>query len=137
VVSADWHGTGAEGPDVLVVDPDITMRALLATMLEREGLTVAQLNDGHAALAYLTGSRERALPRVMVMELDLLGIDGLALLRALVDAGVLGQMRVLVVTARVRESELLEALSLGASDYVTKPLSPGLLLHRLRRVMGT
>ena len=47
----------------------------------------------------------------------------------------MGGLRVLVLTARIRESELLDALSLGASDVVTKPFSPGLLVHRLRRVM--
>jgi DNA-binding response OmpR family regulator len=57
------------------------------------------------------------------------------LLRRLRDRGALGQTRVLVVTARIRESELLEALELGATDVVTKPFSPALLLHRLRRVM--
>jgi DNA-binding response OmpR family regulator len=70
-----------------------------------------------------------------MMELDLMGIDGLQLLRRLRDAGVMGGLRVLVLTARIRESELLDALSLGASDIVTKPFSPGLLVHRLRRVM--
>jgi CheY-like chemotaxis protein len=137
VVSADSQGSTAQGADVLVVDPDATLRALVVTLLERDDMTVVQLNDGVAALEYLTGHRERALPRVMLMELDLMGMDGLALLRKLRDAGVLSRMRVLVLTARIREAELLEALELGASDYVTKPFAPALLLHRLRRVMAS
>jgi CheY-like chemotaxis protein len=121
---------------VLVVDPDATLRALVVTLLERRDMTVVQLNDGVAALEYLTGLRDRALPRVMVMELDLTGLDGLELLRQLLETGVLGRMRILVLTARIRESELLEALELGVSDIVTKPFSPALFVHRLRRVMA-
>jgi CheY-like chemotaxis protein len=137
VVSADWHGTTNQGADVLVVDPDATLRALLVSLLERDEMSVVQLNDGVAAYEYLTASRDRALPRVLVMELDLMGMDGLALLRKLGENGFLSRMRVLVLTARIRESELLEALDLGANDYVTKPFAPALLLHRLRRVMSS
>lgn len=137
VVSAEWHGRTLQGADVLVVDPDATLRALVVTLLERDEMTVVQLNDAVAALDYLTGPSERALPRVLLMELDLMGMDGLALLRKLRESGVLSRMRVLVLTARIREAELLEALELGASDYVTKPFAPALLLHRLRRVMAS
>ena len=135
VVSSEWHAASAPAADVLVVDPDVTLRALIVTLLERQGMTVVQMNDGASAFDYLTASAERVRPRVLMMELDLMGIDGLQLLRRLRDAGVMGGLRVLVLTARIRESELLDALSLGASDVVTKPFSPGLLVHRLRRVM--
>jgi DNA-binding response OmpR family regulator len=135
VVTADWRASGEMSADVLVVDPDATIRALMSSLFERNKLSVIQLNNGVAALEYLTSALDGALPRVMVMELDLMGIDGLQLLRRLRDGGVLGRMRVLVVTARIREGELVEALNLGASDVVTKPFSPALLVHRLRRVM--
>jgi DNA-binding response OmpR family regulator len=135
VVSSEWHAAPERGPDVLLVDPDVTLRALVMTLLERQGMAVVQLNDGVSAFEYLTGARDHPLPRSIVMELDLMGIDGLQLLRRLRDAGVLGRLRVLVLTSRIRESELMEALNLGVSDVVTKPFSPGLLVHRLRRVM--
>ncbi len=135
VISSEWHAASAPAADVLVVDPDVTLRALIVTLLERQGMTVVQMNDGASAFDYLTASEDRVRPRVLMMELDLMGIDGLQLLRRLRDAGVMGGLRVLVLTARIRESELLDALSLGASDIVTKPFSPGLLVHRLRRVM--
>jgi CheY-like chemotaxis protein len=135
VVSSDWQSAADNGPDVLVLDGDPTLRALVVGLVERAGLKATQLDDGVSALEFLTGERRRALPRAIVMELDLMGIDGLQLLRRLRDAGVMKQIRVLVLTSRIRERELLEALTLGASDVVTKPLSPALLMHRLRRVM--
>ena len=135
VATADWRAGDQQSADVLIVDPDATIRALMTTLFEREHLTVISLSNGVSALEYLTSARERALPRVLVIELDLVGIDGLQLLRRLRDARVLGRTRVLVVTTRIRESELAEALNLGATDIVTKPFSPALLVHRLRRVM--
>lgn len=135
VASGDWRSGSERSADVLVVDPDATIRALMTTLFERQNLSVINLNNGVSALEYLTSARERALPRVLVMELDLVGIDGLQLLRRLRDARVLGRTRVLVVTTRIREGELSEALNLGATDIVTKPFSPALLVHRLHRVM--
>jgi DNA-binding response OmpR family regulator len=135
VVSSDWSIAPEHAHDVLIVDGDVTLRALMMTMFERQGLTVAQLNDGVAALEFLTASRDRPFPRVLLMELDLMGLDGLQLLRRLHETGVMSRLKVLVLTARTRESELLEALELGVVDIVTKPFSPALLMHRLRKVI--
>jgi DNA-binding response OmpR family regulator len=135
VVSHAAASGDASAADVLVVDPDPTLRALVVAILERRGLQVVQLNDGVSALEYLTASRERALPKVLLMELDLLGIDGFQLLRALDQQSILTRMRALVLTSRIRESELVDALELGASDIVTKPFSPALMMHRLQRLL--
>jgi DNA-binding response OmpR family regulator len=136
VVSSDWSIAPEQAHDVMVVDGDVTLRALMMTMFERQGLSVAQLNDGVAALEFLTASRERPLPRVVLMDLDLMGLDGLQLLRRLHEIGLMSRLKVLVLTARTSETELLEALQLGAVDIVTKPFSPALLMHRLRKVLN-
>jgi DNA-binding response OmpR family regulator len=70
------------------------------------------------------------------MDLDLMGLDGLQLLRRLHEIGLMSRLKVLVLTARTSETELLEALQLGAVDIVTKPFSPALLMHRLRKVLN-
>jgi CheY-like chemotaxis protein len=137
VVSSDWSIAPEQAHDVMIIDGDVTLRALMMTMFERQGLTVAQLNDGVAALEFLTASRERPLPRVVLMDLDLMGLDGLQVLRRLHESGLMSRLNVLVLTARTSESELLEALQLGAVDIVTKPFSPALLMHRLRKVLGS
>jgi CheY-like chemotaxis protein len=135
VVSSDWSIAPEQAHDVMIIDGDVTLRALMMTMFERQGLTVAQLNDGVAALEFLTASRERPLPRVILTDLDLMGLDGLQLLRRLHETGLMSRLKVLVLTARTSETELLEALQLGAVDIVTKPFSPALLMHRLRKVL--
>jgi DNA-binding response OmpR family regulator len=72
---------------------------------------------------------------VILLDVDLPGLNGLALLRALRDDGVLGRSQVVMLTARSVESEVLEALELGAQDHVAKPFSIAVLLQRMRRIL--
>ena len=63
-------------------------------------------------------------------------MDGLSLLRKLARDGVTRRTRVLMLTARSAESEVVKALELGAFDHVPKPFSVSELIHRVRRALG-
>jgi two-component system phosphate regulon response regulator PhoB len=73
--------------------------------------------------------------RVVLLDLDLQGFDGLTVLRRLRARGVLARTRVVMLTSRGTESEVLKALELGATDYVAKPFSVAVLLQKLRRLV--
>lgn len=75
------------------------------------------------------------LPRVLLVETDLGGVDGLTLLRGLQPLGVLAHMEVVVMSARSSETDIAAALDLGAVDVVRKPLSTTLLVHRISRLI--
>jgi DNA-binding response OmpR family regulator len=137
VVSPDWRPEGDRVADVLVVDPDPMMRELLGALLERASYRVELMDDGAAVYDRLTKTSRAATPRMLLTELDLTGIDGLQLLHRLRDAGIFSRMRVAVLTARVHESELAQALELGAADIITKPFSPMLLVHRVSKVLAS
>jgi DNA-binding response OmpR family regulator len=66
---------------------------------------------------------------------DLAGRDGFAVLRALARDDVLARSRVLMLTARANEPEVLKAFELGAFDHVAKPFSVQVLLQRIRRAV--
>jgi DNA-binding response OmpR family regulator len=72
---------------------------------------------------------------VIVLDWDLPGLDGLRVLRSLADDGVLQRSRVIMLTARVSEQEVLLALNAGAVDHVSKPFSVPVLMQRVRRAM--
>jgi DNA-binding response OmpR family regulator len=72
---------------------------------------------------------------LIVLDVDLPGLDGLSVLRRLAQDGVLNRTRVIVLTARAGEREVLEALELGAYDHVAKPFSVPVLMQRVRRAM--
>ena len=72
---------------------------------------------------------------MLLLDWDLPGLDGLRVLRALRERGVLERTQVIMLTARGAEREVLEALHAGAVDHVTKPFSVPVLMQRVRRAM--
>ncbi len=135
LAGADWRPWAAEAPDVMLVDPDATLGVVVGEALGRRGIKVHHEPDALRALDELLGKSGKPLPRVVLMELDQRGIDGMAFLRQLRDAGLLHRCKVVVLSSRAQESDLRMAFELGAEDFVGKPFSTPLLVHRLSRVL--
>ena len=110
---------------ILVVEDDVRMRRYLATLLEGAGYRVAEAGDAAGALAQLTLHP----PDVVVLDLGLPDRDGLEVTRRVREWSA---VPILVVSARERDNDKIEALDSGADDYLTKPFSPGELLARVR-----
>ena len=71
----------------------------------------------------------------MLLDVDLPGLDGVAILRRLREDGALPDMRVVMLTARATEDALLTTLDLGAFDHVGKPFSIPVLMHKVARAL--
>jgi len=113
---------------VLVVDDEPIVRDVVARYLERDGHTIVQASDSETARELL----ERERPALVVLDVMLPGLDGLALMqwiRARFD------VPVIMLTARGDESDRIVGLELGADDYITKPFSPRELAARVRTVL--
>ena len=93
------------------------------------------LGDGLQAATALAGDAPTVVGRVVLLDWDLPGIDGLRVLRAMGRNGALQHSRVIMLTARAGEREVLEALEAGATDHVAKPFSLPVLLQRVRGAM--
>jgi two-component system response regulator ResD len=113
---------------VLVVDDEPTIREVVVQYLRREGYATLEAGDGDAARELL----EREWPNLVVLDLMLPGIDGLALCRWIRGRS---QLPVIMLTARGEEADRIVGLELGADDYVTKPFSPRELVARVRSVL--
>lgn len=110
---------------LLLVEDSERLRVTLQRGLEAAGFTVDAAADGAAAQAFL-GTYEYEL---MVLDLMLPKVDGLTVLRGLMtDAA---RPRVLVLSARDRVHDRIEALNVGADDYLVKPFDFDELLARL------
>jgi two-component system response regulator ResD len=116
---------------VLVVDDEPTIGEVLARYLERAGFETRVASDGPQALA-LSAARP---PDLVVLDIMLPGIDGLEVMRRLHEPGGSSRARVILLTARGRESERIVGLRRGADDYVVKPFSPGELVARVEAVL--
>jgi DNA-binding response OmpR family regulator len=116
---------------VLVVDDEPTIREVVARYLERAGYSARVAGDGAQALALAAQST----PDLIVLDLMLPAIDGLQVLRRLRESEPGSGVRVIVLTARGRESERIVGLKDGADDYVVKPFSPNELVARVEAVL--
>ncbi len=134
VVTADWRPGGLVAHDVLVADSDPAIARVISEALERTGLSVDHVNDGQVLLDRLQDPLVR-LPKVVLLEFDLLSIDGLTILRRLQKQAALRRFDVVMLSARTRENDIREAYDLGAVDVIQKPFAPGILVRRLLRIM--
>ena len=116
------------GPSVLIVEDDDATRQALHRDLTARGFRVEDARDGAEALARWEARR----PDVLLVDLGLPDMDGTRIIRR-----VRGEAAtpVIVISARDAEPTKVEALELGADDYVTKPFGTAELLARLRAVL--
>lgn len=125
----------SQQPAVVVVEEDALLANLLVEALETRGHRTRWVDDGVDALAALAGPDPEVSCDLIVLDVDLPGLDGLSVLRRLAEDGVLELTRVIMLTARSGEREVLEVLELGAFDHVAKPFSVPVLMQRVRRAL--
>ena len=111
---------------VLVVDDDAPILRMLQRTLTAEGYEVETAADGGAALAAV----ERAVPDVLVLDVAMPGVDGLAVCRRLRGKGL--AVPILLLTARDAVADRVAGLDAGADDYLVKPFAAEELLARVR-----
>jgi diguanylate cyclase (GGDEF)-like protein len=121
--------------DVAVVEDDDVLAELLAHGLRTRGYSSVRLIDGNSAVERLTGPA-RLSAGVILLDISLPELDGFAVLDRLRHDGVLEHSRVIVLTARSSEAEVLRALELGAVDHVAKPFSVAVLMQRVRQALA-
>jgi two-component system response regulator MprA len=118
-----------DAPDptrVLVVDDDPPLLRMLARTLAAEGYAVATAADGGAALAHISSASP---PDLIVLDVTMPGLDGLAVCRRLRGKGV--TVPVLMLTARDTVADRVSGLDSGADDYLVKPFAVEELVARL------
>ena len=110
---------------VLVVDDDPAMRRTLSINLRARDYEVETAGDGRSALQVV----DERMPDLVLLDLGLPDLDGVAVLTQLRS---FTQVPVIVVSARTESDDKVEALDLGADDFITKPFSIEELLARIR-----
>ncbi len=120
---------------ILVVDDEVNIREAIARILAKQGHDVTLASDGTEALAALGGGAFE----VVITDLKMAGADGMAVLRAAKEAD--PSVEVILMTAYGTVESAVEAMKLGAYDYLTKPVDPTRLPFLVgkaleRRVMG-
>jgi DNA-binding NtrC family response regulator len=115
---------------ILIVDDETNVRLMLHTALASAGYSVTEAEDGHAALKRLRDG-ECAL---VLLDLKMTRMDGMELLRRLRSDG--NVVPVVMLTAHGSIHDAVEAMKLGAIDFVTKPITPDALRKVVAEVLA-
>jgi two-component system alkaline phosphatase synthesis response regulator PhoP len=117
---------------ILVIEDESHIVEIVRDYLKQAGYRVVTAGDGQTALTLARHER----PDLIVLDLMLPGgLDGLDVCRSLRQDPGLADVPIIMLTARVEETDKLIGLELGADDYVTKPFSPRELVARVRAVL--
>ncbi len=112
-------------PCVLIVEDEHNILSFMRTVLQANGYRVIEASDAAQALAMLPSH----LPDLMILDLGLPDMDGMTVIKSVREWS---KIPILVVSARDQERDKVQALDLGADDYMTKPFGTSELLARIR-----
>jgi type II secretory ATPase GspE/PulE/Tfp pilus assembly ATPase PilB-like protein/CheY-like chemotaxis protein len=124
------HGQPAS--KVLLVDDEDSLRKVMRDLLERDGYVVTEARDGVQALDQV----DRIGPDIIVLDLNLPGLDGYGVLSHLRSRPATANIPVIVLTAKGDEDNEVRVFELGADDFLTKPFRARALSARLEAVLG-
>ena len=113
---------------ILIVEDEANIRELLRLYLEREGYTVLEAENGVEGIKKWKSDK----PDMLLLDLGLPDRDGLDLIQKVRESDT---VPIIVLSARSNERDKVEALDLGANDYITKPFGTEELLARIRAVL--
>jgi DNA-binding response OmpR family regulator len=122
----------AAGARILIVEDDQEQRRLAASGLRSAGYRVLTASDGAEGVS--TARAEH--PDLILLDIDLPGMDGMAVCRQLKLDPALSSIPVIFCTARTGVIDRMAGLTLGADDYVNKPFAPSELLLRIRHLLS-
>ncbi len=119
-----------KGKSVLIVEDDAKIRQLVKVYLEREGYEALEAEDGEDALEKF----KQFDPCLVILDLMLPGVSGEEVCTT-IRTDLKSNVPIIMLTAKVEETERIQGLRMGADDYVTKPFSPQELVTRVEAVL--
>jgi len=116
----------SERNTILVVDDQTNVRNILEFNLKRKGFDILSAQDGLAAITLAINNQ----PDLMLLDIMMPGIDGFQVLEKLRSDERTSSIPVLVVSAKGTEDDILQAMKLGAKDYIVKPFNLDQLMQK-------
>ena len=118
---------------ILIVDDEPNIVISLEFLMKREGFEVAVAGDGETALRLMTEQR----PDLVLLDVMLPRKSGYEVCAAIRANPALQATKIVLLTAKGRETEMAKGMALGADTYMTKPFSTKDLLTRVKQMLGT
>ncbi|MBS1537173.1 MAG: response regulator transcription factor [Bacteroidetes bacterium] len=116
---------------LLVVDDEQDIVDLISYNLKKEGYTVLSASDGTSALEIA----KQEIPDLIILDIMMPGLDGFEVCRMLRQYPPTSQVSIVFLTAKTGEIDQIIGLELGADDYIQKPVSPRVLVARVKSIL--
>jgi DNA-binding response OmpR family regulator len=123
---------GAARARILVVEDDVDIRQVLCLYLTYSGFDVREAADGREAISLIP----QYCPSLIVLDIMMQPVDGWEVLHWLHARRMNPPLPVLVLTARYQPDEQVQGFEEGAIEYLTKPSQPGIIVERIRTILG-
>jgi len=121
---------------LLLIEDDVRLAQMVSEYLGQSSFVVSHAANAQSGLSRLSSSSNESLPDLVILDLmlpDMNGLDVCSRIRAM--PGLLGQMPVLMLTAKGDPMDRIVGLEIGADDYLPKPFEPRELLARIRAIL--
>lgn len=116
---------------ILVVEDDADIRDLLEIVLSSSGYDVETASNGRLGLERLKDFK----PDLILLELAMPELDGIGFLKAKRDAYDIRDIPVIVLSARDKNTDVIQAVEVGADNYIIKPFNTDAVLNSIRRLI--
>lgn len=130
--SQPLHNDDTVGGSILLAEDNEDVAILICTLLREHGYQVKHANDGREALDMLADE----LPDLLITDIAMPRMDGLELMRNIREDDTMNHLPIMVVSARVEDSERIEGIQAGAEVYLAKPFINEELLLRVRKLLN-
>jgi DNA-binding response OmpR family regulator len=120
------------GKRILIVDDEPNIVVSLEWLMRREGFETLVAGDGEAALAAV----EQGAPDLVILDVMLPTMNGFEVCRRIRSEPRFAGVKILILSAKGRDTEVAKGLGLGADAYVTKPFSTKDLVAQIRQMVG-
>ncbi len=131
-MNKDGSKSVTDGATVVIAEDNDDVSALIQTIFQNNGYTTYVARDGQEALEMLS---ENDLPDLVITDIAMPRMDGLELIRSIRADNTMNHLPIIVVSARVEDSERLEGLDAGAEVYLAKPFIVDELLLRAQKLL--
>jgi DNA-binding response OmpR family regulator len=116
--------------NILLVDDEEDVVEIVGHFLQQEGYTVLKAYDGEEALVKVSGEID-----LIILDIMLPGLDGYEVCRRLRSRAETETIPIIFLSAKIEEEDQVKGLMLGADDYLTKPVSPQVILAHVKAVL--
>ncbi len=118
--------------EIFIVDDQMYIRKMLQMVLQENGYVTREFASGNEFISYIQTMNEEEKPMVILLDIMMPEISGFEILQKLSSDEKLKDIPVIIISARNQKEDVLQALKLGAKDYMVKPPNIELLLKKIK-----